>query len=589
MGVAVCPFFYMPIELYQPDELVVRLTKEKEVARKFQNRRHDDWNENYELYRNKVKLNRLTQRQAVNIPLMKETIKTLLSKIDDAPSVDWKEQSGDLEKQLIMQEKWNNDYDALNFEGVDMQDKKTVLLYGRGFKKLNWLKNNFAVNNLDIFDGVIDPLTDPLDIETARFFIHQNIFKTARQILADPRYSNAAKKELKQYLLTADAIIQSSDNEQELKEKQERMEAMGVDQSEFNKWAAGDTVLNLCEHYSQVWDKKKKKFEWRVYVYADDKVLLLEDSLQNLMGIEFLPFVTWGEDIETQDIWSDGPADLVRVPNKVLNVWFSQMIENRTLKNFQMHWYDATQQGYSPQTYEPGPGRMLPAPGNPKDVIMPVEISGLDETINQIGFLIKLVESGTAATATEKGEVQPERTTLGEVELAVGKAMERTMSLAKFYRRSWFEFATKWYRIREANEGRNSKSTLYKVSSSGKLWPKDVYGRDWKSKAGYKAIVRSSSELENEKIKGLQQFMFLKGQFPDNLALAKIAQKRMLELVDFTPDEIREVEDFEKKKIEMMGQPQQQQQQPMQPQNNEEMAMAQQLQAKANEVAQLTI
>ena len=64
------------------DEMV-RLQKEKKAAIELQERKHDDWNDNYELYRNKVRINRLTQRQAVNIPLMKETVKTLLSKIDD--------------------------------------------------------------------------------------------------------------------------------------------------------------------------------------------------------------------------------------------------------------------------------------------------------------------------------------------------------------------------------------------------------------------------------------------------------------------------------------------------------------------------
>ena len=114
------------------DEFIQKLTAEKKSALDFVSRRYEQWNENYELYRNKVKTNRLTQRQQVNIPLMKETIKTLLSKIDDAPMVDWKELSGDKDKELIFQEIWNDDYDRLNLEGIDIQDKKTVLLYKLG-------------------------------------------------------------------------------------------------------------------------------------------------------------------------------------------------------------------------------------------------------------------------------------------------------------------------------------------------------------------------------------------------------------------------------------------------------------------------
>ena len=568
-------------------DLIDRLNREKEVAREFAERRHENWNDNYELYRNKVRTNRLTQRQAVNIPLMKETIKTLLSKIDDPPTVSWKELSGDREKEILLQEKWNNDFDELNFEGIDIQDKKTALLYGRAFKKLNFIDNGFKLHALDIYDGVVDPLVDPLDIETARFLIHQNIFKTLRQVLADKKYSEEAKKELKTYLTTSEAIIQSSENKEELEKKQDRLIAMGVDESDFNEFSAGDVILNLNEHYIKLWNPKKKQFEWYICVYVNDKVLLLKESLMDLLGVDFLPFVTWGEDIETQDIWSDGPADLVRTPNKVLNVWFSQMLENSTLKNFQMHWYDATIQGYSPQTYEPGQGRMLPAPGKPSDVIMPVEISGLEDTLTQIDFLIKLIERGTSATAIEKGVSEKKQITLGEVEMLVGKAMERTISMAKFYRRAWRELAMKWYRIREANEGNNTKTTLYKVSAKGKIWPKDIYGRDWKSKTGFKAIVKSSSEQEDEKTKGMQRLFFVKNQFPDNPALVKIIQGRALELVDLTPEEIREVEEYEKKKMEMaITQPTQLPQPPAV--GEEEQVLATGIQQRTKELAELS-
>ena len=562
-----------------------RLNREKEVARSFVERRQENWNDNYELYRNKVKTNRLTQRQAVNVPLMKETIKTLLSKIDDPPVVTWKELGGDREKEIYLQEKWNNDFEKLNFEGIDIQDKKTALLYGRSFKKLNFADKEFSVYALDIFDIVIDPIVDPLDIETARFLIHQNIFKTLRQILADARYSEEAKNELKKYLTSSEAIIQSGENKDELELKQERLLAMGVEKDDFENFSAGDVLFNLNEHFTKIWTPKKKKFEWYVVDYANDKVILLKKPLEELLGIDFLPFTSWGEDIETQDIWSDGPGDLVRTPNKILNVWFSQMLENRTLKNFQMHWYDSTIQGYQPQTYEPGPGRMLPAPGKPNEVIKPVEVSGLEDTLTQIDFLIKLIERGTAATAIEKGVSEKKQITLGEVEMLVGKAMERTLAMAKFYRRSWQELAMKWYKLRDANESNNNKVTLYKTSAKGKIWPKDIYGSDWKSKKGFKAVVQSSSEQEEEKTKGMQRLFFIKGQFPDNPALSKIIQKRALELVDLTPEEIREVEEYEKKRMEMMAQPTQP---PAVGGELEEETLTQGIQARTKELAGLT-
>ena len=180
----------------------------------------------------------------------------------------------------------------------------------------------------------------------------------------------------------------------------ERLQAMGVTSDNFKNFAAGDMLINLTEHFTRRWNEKTQGFEKRVVVYAEDTIVLLDELLEDLIGCDFWPFVIWSEDPETTDVYPDSVGDLVRTPNKVLNVWYSQLIENRSLKNFQMHWYSPNQ-NYQPTTYTPGPGAMLPAP--PGDdiskVIKPVEISGLDDTLAAINAITMIVERGTGATA----------------------------------------------------------------------------------------------------------------------------------------------------------------------------------------------
>lgn len=556
---------YTPTPASTLPDLMEKLLREKTIARDFQARKHEDWNETYELSRGKVRTNRLTQRQAVNIPLMKETEKTILARIDDPPTIEWKELSGDEMKELIFQTIWDDFFREKNLEAVDMQDKKTCVRYGRPTKKLVFSDEFYPdVYALDIFDVVYDPLMDPLNIESARFVIHQNIYKSLREILADKKYTEKGKNALRLWADSKEGIVASQQNQEEMKKKNERLLAMGVENDKFALFAAGDVIVNLCEHYTNVWDGKR--FEKRVVVYCEDSIELLNEPLKELIGMNEYPFNTWAEDLETNDLWSDSIDDLIRVPNKLINIWFSQMAENRTLKNFQMHWYDATVQGYQPQTYEPGPGRMLPAPGDPNKTILPVQISGLDDTLEAINFLTAVVERGTGATAIEKGVGEQVQQTLGEVQILVGKAMERSTNMAKFYRRAWYDFAKKWYKMMVAN-ARGSKK-LWRTGRSGKLYEKTIYRGDWVSDAGYEPIVRSSSEQEQESAKGIQKFQFLLTMFPNNSALRRIAQKRSLELVDLTPGELREVEEAEKEAEEQMGQPQplQGQSQPMQPQ-----------------------
>ena len=194
----------------------------------------------------------------------------------------------------------------------------------------------------------------------------------------------------------------------------------------------------------------------------------------------------------------------------------------------------------------------------------------------------KLIERGTSATAIEKGVSEKKQITLGEVEMLVGKAMERTLSMAKFYRRAWKELAMKYWQILEAND--NKPRTLYKTSGKGNVWPKKVHPKDWKSVKGYKVEVQSTSEQEAEKTSGIQKMFAVKNQFPNNRALNRIIQRRSLELIDLTPEELKEVEEEEKRMAEM----------PMEvpveaPEKiGEEEQMAQQLQRSAGELAGLT-
>lgn len=540
----------MTPELAMNDDKMQKLKRELYSAREHQERRHADWNENYELFRNKVRTNRLTQRQAVNLPLMKETIKTILSKIDDPPIVDWKEKSSDEMKQLIFQQLWEQEYKDKKFEWLDVLDKKNVLLYGASTKFLNPQDDGVHISILDTYDVVFDPLMDSLNIETARFVIRQNIFRNLRDILADERYTTEGKDSLKIWAMTPSALIQSNKNKEEWHKKMERARAMGVHDRDFPIFAAGDVMVNLCEHYTMMWDGSK--FVRHVITYADEWCVLLDETIESLIGVDFLPFVRWAEDPETNDIYPDGVADLVRTPNKIINVWYSQMVENRTLQNFQMHWYDSTQQGYTPQTYEPGPGRMLPAPGDPNKTIMPVQINGLDETLTAIEFLTSIIERGSGAVAIDKGVAEQGQQTLGEVQILVGKAMERSQTMQKFYRGAWYETAKKWSDLMHANPPK--KVSLYRTGQSGKLYEKVVYPSDWKSKAGYEPTVSSTSEQEQNDVKTVTKFMAVMQQFPNNPELRKIAQQRQLELLDFTPDELKRVLDAEEKMQQMVEQ-----------------------------------
>jgi len=539
--------------------LLVKLKEEKRVSIEFQKRRHDTWNEIYNLYRDIVPTNELTQRQEVNIPIMKETKKTLLSRIDEPPDVVFDCLERDVagrEKEIVINEIWQEDSNKCNFEGIDIMEKNNVLLVGRTFKKLNFLEGDFKVEVPNKFDIVIDPKVNPLDIETAGFIIHLHIYRKLRDILANPKYEDEGKQALKKYLdANADesgkGILLQFPSDATYEARQQKLLDLNI--TNFDEFGAADIEVEINEHYTLIWDEKKKKFVRNVVVVAANNAILYIEPLTDAIGVDFWPFVSWADDMDNEDFWSDGMGDVVRTPNKVMNIYFSTMLENRTLQNLGMMWY-LPDKGFDPQMFEPEPFGMYPAPLiesggrclSVAEVVQQMNIPKLDDNLVSIDFLIKLVERATAATAIEKGVSEKGQITLGEVEQLTAKATQRIVSMAKFYRRAWKEFAWKWRMIREANASDKTPLKLYKKNYRGSYYEKEVFKKDWYSKSGYKERVMSSSEQETEKATGLNKLMIIKNQYPDSAAIQKMVKKRMLEIFDLTPDEMKEIEEEEK-------------------------------------------
>jgi hypothetical protein len=570
------------------DSLILKLQQEKLTAIKYQSRRHEAWRDIYNLYRDIVETNDLTQRQEVNIPIMKETKKTLSSRIDDTPDIffDCLELGPKgREKEIIVNEKWRDDYDTQNYEGVDVLEKNNVLLFGRTFKILNLNEGAISVSVPHRLDIVVDPKMDPLNIETAKYFVRLHIYKSLREILASNKYTKEGKDNLKKYLQDkmsdesgqGGLIKFDKDDTQEAKE--EILTDLGIDN--FDDLFAADVEVELNEHFTLIWDEKKKKFIRYVVVVADNNIILYKKTLKDTIGVDFWPATTWADDIDTDDIWPDGMGDIVKIPNKIMNVYFSALTENWTYRGLGMSWY-LPAAGYDPQTFSPEPFGQYPAPLIPmpnggymsvEQVVKQMDIPAIDNDLVGIDFLIKLVERATAATAIEKGQTEKGQMTLGEVEQLISKASERIVNISKFYRRAWKEFAWKWRKMLEANAKGSFK--LYKKGPKGNYYEKEVKPKDWLSGKGFRERVLFKNEKGQEMVEEFNKLSFLSKNYPDNKVIQKIVRKRVLEKLDLTPDEMREIEDMEKQmeQAQIPTAPQgmipqnQQQNQPQQPVN----------------------
>ncbi len=534
------------------ERLLTQLDANEKADFNYQERRHSEWTENYQLYRDKVIVNRLTQRQSINVPLIKGVIKTVQANTDEFPDIEFDEQGNDKDKEIVFNELWKDFVIADKMEIKDVVDKKQDFIYGKTWTKFNLAKGRIVTEIKEPFDILIDRFSDPTDLETADHLSEHGIYRTISQLEANPSYDKAAVRRLKVFYGTKQGLLKVEETTRLMEAKNERMAAMGV--GDIDNPQLGQTVVQLKVHFQKVWDLSDQKEHWHVIVKCNTEILSAK-PLMEIMNIDFLPYVTWSDDPERNDHYPDGIADIARTPNKLLNAMISALAENRILRNFGMNFYDSSLENFVPQTYQPTPFGWYPVPvpdgKTMKDVFQPVQIPDMSDSLDEMEYVKKLVETAVAANSTVQGEVQQKnKVTLGEVELAVGAAKERISSIAKFYMLAMKEKGDKWARIMNANPNKIDSITLYKKSHKGNYFEKKVSGKDWNSDTGYSCRVVSTSEKEKKNLESLQKLQAVKATFPNNQAMNRIYGNKILQFADLNSEEVKEVMDEEAQNLQ---------------------------------------
>jgi len=272
------------------------------------------------------------------------------------------------------------------------------------------------------------------------------------------------------------------------------------------------------------------------------------------------PYNSWASDLERQDWYSDAVADVVRTSNKVLNSWLSQLVENRTLRNFGMHYFDSTMtaEGFMPQTFNPIPWGWYGVPGKPSEVLQKVDIPDLSESLDEMKFLIEINEKATGAVATQQGAPVERNITLGEVQLALGEAKERIKGMSKFYTQAWKERGLMFLKLIEAAPEKLDAVKIYKKGrSTSDIYSREISPKDWMTKAGYQTKVWSQDEKRAQDTESLQKMNAIKVFMPNNPKVDEIYIRKLLEFGDLTPEEINEIMEYERQAREqMLNQPQ---------------------------------
>lgn len=531
------------------DEIIIEQHRqEKDTSVRFKERRTEQWNENYLLYRDKVITNRLTQRQPVNIPVIRETIQSWISKIDEEPQLSFSARgrgSRDKRGEIYVNEMWDFTYDSEKLELKDNLEKKIVGLQGRSFKYWHYTDGQARCSIIDPYDIDIDPTVNPFDLNTATYVNHKNIFIPLRRVLANPSYSKDAKAKLVHYVDSKQGLMRAATNDQEYEMREARLRDLGA--NNYDDFRASDVKIEINRSFKLRWSKTENKFVRHLIIIAMDSVVLFDKPMKDAIGIDFLPWVTWGSDPDINDIWSDGIADSVRTVNKVINMYFSQDLENRTYRNFGMYFYNTQNGGFQPQAFEAKPFGMYGVPGNPDEIMKQMKIEPLGDTNQAMEYLKNMVQSSVAQTPSERGEQLKSRTTLGEVQLNLQASKGRNEVVTKQYRDAWQESGRIWYELMKNNAV--GTKTLFKRGKNGEMYTKDISPSEWKVPAGYETKVQLKSEREQNDNVEFSKIQYVKQSFLTNPTAQRIAKRKELELLGWDPDEVDEVMQAEEQQM----------------------------------------
>jgi len=549
----------MQEELISLDPELEIIRQEKESALKYAEHKRIDQNDNYTLYRNKVIVNRYTQRQTINIPLMKYAINTFLKNLKDTPSLFFPNLDNNDQREIYYNEYWKETANRNDIKLLDTLDKKACVLSGRSYKKINIENGRVTIEIVDTQDMQIQRLVDPSKFHQARCVIQTGIYRPLSTLLKNTEYDKSELAKLRIFFETDTGKLEAEDNMDSVVLRQQRLLDMGV--TDALDPILGETYVELNEVYRYEYSESKKQDVIFRYVVATTSkggmYKLHKKELCDVMGkptkdnfwYDHFPYDTWACDPERTDYHSDSIADIIRPINKTINSYISQSVENRTLRGFNMHYYNASDPSFVPQTYTPQPWGWYPLPGKPSEVLEAVEIPELTGVLDEIKFLMGIAEKATASTATQTGATT-QNVTLGDIQLALQNAEERVQVVDEYANESWKRFGLLYVKLLESAGDILNEETLYrKGRQSRKLYSKKISPRDWFTKSGYTVEIKIKRDKDIEDQNTIQKLNLAKSSMADNPALTRIYNRKLLEFADLSPDDINEVEQFEKQKL----------------------------------------
>lgn len=306
------------------DKISAQSLSEIEEARIYKNGKVRNWRLNESLYYGQKEVDETT-RANVSLGQMQEFVHTLLSKIDNPLIFKYtKRKNSQLKRVKYLNSLREVDSDAGFWDLKDIVGKKQGIIYGRSIYNYYADSDDGYQSHLepvDVYDFLIDPSANGIDIESAMYMGHWGVVKTAKELKAGVKNKNYHADMVKE-------LLDSGGNGDE------------TNQEETNKQYRSYDVNTI----GQKEKKKENKFkfwQWittyegvRYYILMDNNGRWIRcEKLSDMFTSDMFPYWTWACFPDLTEFWTPSYCDYIREILMAQEVSINQMLDNAEAVN----------------------------------------------------------------------------------------------------------------------------------------------------------------------------------------------------------------------------------------------------------------
>lgn len=266
-------------------------------------------------------------RIQVELGKMQSFVHSLLAKIDSPLTFKYKKaKMADLTRVDLLNALKEQDADSGDWNMKDLMGKKQAILYGRAIYSYHAESGEqycSYLENVDVYDFLIDPSGGGLDIDNAMYLGRYGIRKSKQQLRQGVKDGVYIKSEA-ETLIKGSGNVQNQDNQEEIN-KENRYSYIG---SPANRTITDTNVYKFWEWYTTYEGK-------RYYLLMTEGGIVARiEELKDLFPVDKKlkdanwPFWSWAGFPDLTEFWTPSDADYVREIFMAQGVNINQMLDN---------------------------------------------------------------------------------------------------------------------------------------------------------------------------------------------------------------------------------------------------------------------